>query len=76
MKSNVSTPDAPIRKLLYRVPEACEATGLSRATLYELIARGEIDVIHVGTAVRIPVASLEGWLEKKLGDRATATVAG
>lgn len=55
----------PIAKLLYRVPEACEATGLSRTTLYALLAAGELKAIHVNSAVRIPADELAAWVERK-----------
>ncbi len=53
-------------KLLVKVLEAAEKLSLSRATLYELIAAGEIRVVRVGRATRIPTAELERWLGAKL----------
>jgi excisionase family DNA binding protein len=54
-------------RLLLRIPEAAERLALSRAMLYELIARGELRVLHVGRAVRIPVDELQRWLDERLG---------
>jgi excisionase family DNA binding protein len=51
--------------LLLRVPEAAWRLGLSRSTLYELIAAGELRVIKVGRAVRIPAAELAAWVERQ-----------
>jgi excisionase family DNA binding protein len=54
----------------YRVREFCSAYGLSRATLYALIKRGEIRPIKVGKATRIPRAEAERWqreLERRAG---------
>ncbi len=51
--------------LLHRIPEAASRLGLSRSTLYELIAAGELRVIKVGRAVRIPAADLVAWVERQ-----------
>ena len=70
----ISTPD----RLLLRVPEAAWRLGLSRSTLYELIAAGEFRVIKVGRAVRIPTTELVAWVERQTpmvrpdGERPTA----
>ena len=60
-------PDAQgsIPRLLLKVPEACQATGLSRTVIYQLVGSGEIESIHVGAALRIPVESLERWVSEK-----------
>ena len=49
-------PDAP---LLLRVSEAAALLGVSRSTLYQLIARGELRVIRIGRSVRVPREALE-----------------
>lgn len=56
-------PDA--ERLLLRVSEAGERLGLSRSTIYELIGAGEIRVLKVGRATRIPVAELEAWVTRR-----------
>ena len=43
-----------IKRLAFRVPEAAEALGLCRATIYNLIARGELRAVKIGSATRIP----------------------
>ena len=49
-------------KLAYRPLEACEATGISRATLYKARARGEL-VMHLKDGcVVIYADELERWL--------------
>ena len=52
-------------RLLHRIPEAAWRLGLSRSTLYELIAAQEIRVIRVGRAVRIPAIELEAWVARQ-----------
>jgi excisionase family DNA binding protein len=51
-------------KILLRVPEAAEATGLSRSRIYELIAEGAIPVRKIGASTRILRRDLEEWAEK------------
>ena len=52
-------------RLLLTVPEAAWRLGLSRATVYELVAAREISVIKVGRATRIPAAELVAWVERR-----------
>ena len=52
-------------RLLLRIPEAAERLGLSRSTVYELIAAGELKVVRYGRAVRVPVSELAGWVERQ-----------
>ncbi|MBX6772471.1 MAG: helix-turn-helix domain-containing protein [Chloroflexi bacterium] len=51
-------------KLLYRVTEAAELLGISRAKLYQLIARGELRAVHIDSAARIPAAELERYVRE------------
>ena len=50
------------QELLLRIDAAASRLAVSRATLYRLIQRGELDTIHIGSAVRVPVTALERWL--------------
>lgn len=51
-------------KLLYRVPEAAEVTGISRSTLYELMSRGQLESIKVGRSRLIPHDALEEFIAR------------
>lgn len=51
-------------KLSYRMDEAAEATGLSKATLYRLIDRGELKTLKVGTRTLIRREVLEAFLAR------------
>jgi len=57
---NVSE-DGPAPFLL-TIPEAGRLLGLGRTTMYELIGAGEIEVVHIGRAARIPVESVERFV--------------
>ena len=54
-------------RLLLRVPEVASALGLSRTVIYELMGKGEFQVVHVGRSVRVVATSLDAWLERQLG---------
>jgi excisionase family DNA binding protein len=49
-------------RLALRVPETAEAIGISRAKTYELIAKGVIPSIRVGSSIRVPVEALRQWI--------------
>lgn len=48
--------DAP---LLLRIPEAAKLLSISRTTLYQLVARGEVPVLRIGRSVRISRTAVE-----------------
>lgn len=53
----------PVRQLI-SVPDAAVRTSISRPTLYRYLARGEIEGVQVGRAVRLYVDSLEAFLQR------------
>lgn len=53
------------QRLLLRVSEVAKALGLGRTKVYELIAAGELPVIRLGRAVRVPVTALQRWVEER-----------
>lgn len=44
--------------LLLRVTEVARLMSLSRSTVYQLVAKGEIQVVRIGSAVRVPRTEL------------------
>lgn len=48
-------------RIFYRIPEAIAATGIPRSTLYELIRRGDIEIVKLGSRTLIPADSLLAW---------------
>ena len=52
-------------KLLLRVPEAAESTGLSRSTIYELISSGDLPSVKVGRVIRVRVDALREWVQNR-----------
>ena len=62
-------PAAPPRSsapLLFRPTEAAHALGLGRSTIYELMRSGELPVIHIGRAARIPCQAVEAWISERV----------
>lgn len=59
---NTSAPNTG--PLLYRIPEAAAALAMSRTVVYELIQRGELQVVHIGASARVTAASLRAFVER------------
>ncbi|MGQ3230841.1 MAG: helix-turn-helix domain-containing protein [Blastomonas fulva] len=64
-------PSSPlsIEPISMRVPDACRYTGISRSTLYLLIARGEVEVVKMGAATLVLTESLRQLIERHRGRR-------
>lgn len=54
----------PIQPLLLTVIDAGRMLAVGRTTAYELIARGDLPVVHIGRACRIPVAAVQDYVEQ------------
>jgi excisionase family DNA binding protein len=50
-------------RLLFKVSEAAEQLGLSRATVYKEIARGAIKPVKIGAATRLPAEELRRYVD-------------
>lgn len=62
---NRTTADRQVDELIAVSPvKAAELVGLSRATIYNLIERGELRRSKIGKATRIPVADLVALIER------------
>ena len=48
--------------LLVTIPDAGRLLGVGRTTMYELIGAGEVEVVHIGRAARIPVDSIAHYV--------------
>ncbi|MBW3643221.1 MAG: helix-turn-helix domain-containing protein [Actinobacteria bacterium] len=51
-------------RLLLTVVEAAEVLGIGRSTMYELIRRGEVEVVHLGRCARVPTTALEEFVKR------------
>lgn len=54
------------KPLIYRVPQAAAALGISRATLYRMIKRGELELVKIGCtrSSGIPADSVDAMLQR------------
>ncbi len=52
-------------RLLLRVEEAAHLLGVSRATVYNLLASGELPGVKIGRAVRVSRATLLKWISDR-----------
>lgn len=48
---------------LVSVPEAARLLGIGRTTAYELLAAGQLEVVHIGRAARVPVDAIDEFVE-------------
>ena len=51
-------------RLLISVSEAAKRLGLSRGSLYQLIAAGKCPSVRIGRAVRVPSEQMIKWIRK------------
>jgi len=58
-----------------RVPDACRFTGISRSSLYLLIARGEVEIVKMGAATLVLTESLRDLIERQRGTSTSRTAA-
>jgi len=52
--------------------EAAEMLGISRATLFRLMRRGDFPVVRVESCPRIPIRALNRWIDSQTGELGSA----
>ena len=60
---------------LLKLPEVATRLALSRTAIYRLIARGELQPIRIGGALRFPASALDALIEKLKGEPTHAETA-
>jgi len=58
-----------VRKLVYNIPEACEAADVNKDTIYKGINSGKLRSLKIGRRRLIRIEALSKWL-KDLEDEA------
>ena len=53
---------AVLLPLLLTIRDAARVLAVGRTTMYELIAAGAVEVVHIGRSARVPVAALEAFV--------------
>jgi excisionase family DNA binding protein len=56
-----------VDKLLYTPVEAAHALGVSRSTLYVLMANGDVPSVRIGSSRRIPADGLRHYIAQLSG---------
>ena len=64
-KAPWSKETSPSGKLLLTADEVAHRPSLSRATIYKMLASGELPVFRTGRCVRVPIKELEHWIQKQ-----------
>ncbi|MGI8664409.1 MAG: helix-turn-helix domain-containing protein [Acidimicrobiales bacterium] len=59
-------------QLLVTIPVAARMLGLGRTTVYELIGVGDLEVVHIGRAARVPVEAVRDFVGRLREERASA----
>jgi excisionase family DNA binding protein len=57
-------------KLLVNVVEAGRMLGIGRSKTHELIAAGDLPVVHIGRAARVPAHAVREFAEKLEAEQA------
>jgi excisionase family DNA binding protein len=52
-------------RLLLKADEVARRLSLGRATVYLMMASGELPTFRKGRAVRVPTRALEQWIERQ-----------
>ena len=63
-------------RIAYRVTEAADMLGISRAKAYELVATGVLPSVRLGGCLRVPAQALQQCIDRQLERTATPDDAG
>lgn len=63
-KEAITTTTPDTQRLVYTIDEAAAALRISRTKLYELLADGQIESIHIGRSHKIPADALRTYLAR------------
>jgi excisionase family DNA binding protein len=56
---------AEVAPLLLTIPQAAAVLAVGRTTVYELIGAGDLEAVHIGRSVRVPIAELQAFVERQ-----------
>jgi len=70
----IPLPTTPIRwirpgdpdrsRLFMTIADAALALGLDRSTVYQLIGRGRLEIVRIGTVTRVPIEAIDELVER------------
>ncbi len=58
---------AAVMPLLLTIPQAARVLAIGRTTVYELIKARDLEPVHIGRSTRIPVESLQDFVDRRRG---------
>lgn len=64
-----------VEPLILEIDGLCEALKVGKNTAYELLNNGEIDCFKVGSCWKIPISSVEDYINRKCKERKKDMVA-
>lgn len=59
------------QKLLFAIGDVCSALTIGRTSVYELIKRGDLDVVHIGRRCLVTAESMRAFVERLKDSTAT-----
>jgi excisionase family DNA binding protein len=54
-----------LEPLLLRASEVAKLLGLGRSKVYEMMQHGQLPVVRIGKAIRVPSQALSDWIRAK-----------
>ena len=54
-----------VEPIAMRVPDACRFVGIGRSTLYVLIAKGEVEIVKLGSSTLVVTESLRRLVSRR-----------
>ncbi len=67
MGDKAGSKGSPIGDRLLTTRQVLNILHISRSTLYDLIERGELHPLHIGRALRFPMADLRAYVRRLRG---------
>lgn len=52
-------------RLLLTMRQVADRLAIGRSTVYELVARGDLEVVHAGRGARVPVGALKTLIQSR-----------
>jgi len=58
-------------KMVVEIDGLCELMSIGKNTAYNLLTSGEIDAFKIGTVWKVPVKSIDEYINRKCNERKT-----
>ena len=71
-KTGQGKSDIPASQLLLTAEQAAKTLAICRTKIYDLIRKGELESVQIGTSRRIPYEALTEYVQRLRNDRSAA----